>query len=66
MLDVFSPVDDLHIKNPLTPITIYVTKQEIDQYLYRFGLIRITEIGEAHEMEVVKNEYLNNDVEQSA
>jgi hypothetical protein len=34
-------------KYPLEPTTVYATKQEIDQYLYRLGLIRITEIGEA-------------------
>jgi hypothetical protein len=42
LLDVFSPADALHIKYPLMPITMYVTKQEIDQYRYRFGLIHIT------------------------
>ncbi len=46
LLDVFSPADALHIKYPLEPITIYATKQEIDQFQYRPGLIRITEIGE--------------------
>ncbi len=60
LLDVFSPADALHIKYPLIPITIYATTQEIDQYRYFFGLIRITEMGEAQAMiAVVKNEYLN-------
>ncbi len=60
-LDVFSPADALHIKYPLTPISTYATKQEIDQYLYHLGLVRMTEIGEVQAMmEVVKNEYLNN------
>jgi hypothetical protein len=47
LLDIFSPADTVHIKYPLTPITIYATKQEINQYRHRFSLIRITEIGEA-------------------
>jgi hypothetical protein len=37
LLDVFSPADALHIKYPLEPITIYATKQEIEQYKYRLG-----------------------------
>jgi hypothetical protein len=69
---LFSLADALHIKYPLEPITIYATRQEIDQYQYRLGLIRITEIGglgliriteigEAQAMmEMVKNEYLTN------
>ncbi len=36
LLDVFSPSDALHIKYPITPISIYATKQEIDLYQYRF------------------------------
>jgi hypothetical protein len=61
LLDVSSPSGALHNKDPLEPITIHATKQEIDQYLYRLGLIRITEIGEAQAMmEMLKNEYLTN------
>ncbi len=61
LLDVFSPADALHIRYPLEPITIYATKQEIDQYRYCLDLIRIAEIGEAQPMmEMVKNEYLTN------
>jgi hypothetical protein len=36
LLDVFSPADALHIKCPLTPISIYATNQEIYQDRYRF------------------------------
>jgi hypothetical protein len=61
LLDVCSPADALHIKYPLTRITMYATKQEIDQYRYHRGLIRITEIGEAQAMmEMVKNQCLTN------
>jgi hypothetical protein len=63
LLDVFSPADALHIKYPLEPIRIYATKQGIDQYRYRLGLIRIRiiEIGEAQVMmEMIKNDYLTN------
>ncbi len=60
-LDIFSPADALHTKYCLEPITIYSTKQEIGQYRYRLGLIRMTKIGEAQAMmEMFKNEYLNN------
>ncbi len=41
-LDVFSPAGALHIKYPLRPISIYATKQEIDQYRFRFGLVCMT------------------------
>ncbi len=45
----------------LEPIRIYATKKEIDEYHYRLGLIRITEIGESQAtMEMVKNKYLTN------
>jgi hypothetical protein len=55
LLDILSPADALHIRYPLEPITIYATKQEINQYLYFLGLIHITEIGEALAMmEMVK------------
>jgi hypothetical protein len=30
-LNVFSPADALHVKYPLSPITIYATKQEVEQ-----------------------------------
>ncbi len=61
LLDVFSSADALHIKYPLEPITKYATKQEINQYWYRLGLICITEIGEAQAMmEMNKNEYLTS------
>jgi hypothetical protein len=61
LLDVFLPADALHIKYPHEPITIYATKQKIDQYRYCLGLIRITEIEEAQAiMEMVKNEYFIN------
>ncbi len=32
MLDVFSPANAWHIKYSLSPITIYATKQEVEQY----------------------------------
>jgi hypothetical protein len=58
---VFSPADAMHTKYALEPIKICATKQDIDQYPFRLGLIRITEIGEAQTMmEMVKNEYLAN------
>jgi hypothetical protein len=61
LLDGFSPVDALHIKYPLESITINATKQEIDQYGYRLGLICITEIGEAQAtMEMIKNIFITN------
>jgi hypothetical protein len=48
-------------RTALLSITIYATKQEIDQYRYRLGLIRITEIGkEQAMMEMIKNEYFTN------
>ena len=43
-LDVFSPADALHVKYPLSPITIYATKQEVEQYKDRLDFINITEI----------------------
>ncbi len=64
LFDVFKPADALHIGYPLEPITIYATKQEIDQY--RVGLVRLTEIAEAQAMmEMVKNENLTNLASQS-
>jgi hypothetical protein len=50
LLDAFLPADALHIRYPLEPITIYATKQEINQYQCRLGLISITEIGEEQTM----------------
>ncbi len=60
-LDVFSPADALHVKYPLSPITIYATKQEVEQYKDRLDFINITEIGEARAMmEMVRHEYIGN------
>ena len=43
-LDVFSPADALHVKYPLSPITIYATKPEVEQYKGLLDLINITRI----------------------
>jgi hypothetical protein len=60
-LDVFSPADALHVKYPLSPITIYATKPEVEQYKDRLDFINITEIGEAQVMmEMVRLEYIGN------
>ncbi len=62
-LDVFAPADALHVKYPLSPITIYATKQEVEQYQDRLDLdfINITEIGEAQAMmEMVRHECIGN------
>ncbi len=60
-LDVFSPADDLHVKYPLSPMTIYATKQEVKQYKDRLDFINITEIGEAQAMmEIVRHECIGN------
>jgi hypothetical protein len=60
-LDVFSPADALHFKYPLSPITIYATKPEVEQYKDRSDFINITEIGEAQAMmEMVRHEYIGN------
>jgi hypothetical protein len=40
-LDDFSPADALHVKYPLSPITIYATKQEVEQYQDRLDFINI-------------------------
>ncbi len=48
--NAFSPADALHVKYPLSPITIYATKQEVEQYKDRLDFINITEIGEAQAM----------------
>ncbi len=57
----FSPADALHVKYPLPPITIYATKQEVEQYKDRLDFINITEIGEAQAMmEMVRHEYIGN------
>ena len=61
LLDVFSPADALHVKYPLSPITIYATKPEVEQYKDRLDFINITEIGEAQAMmEMVRHEYIGN------
>ena len=58
-LDDFSPADALHVKYPLSPITIYATKPEVEQYQDRLDFINITEIGEAQAMmEMVRHEYI--------
>ncbi len=60
-LDVFSPAHALHVKYPLSPITIYATKPEVEQYKDRLDFINITEIGEAQAMmEMVRHEYIGN------
>jgi hypothetical protein len=60
-LNVFSPADALHVKYPLSPITIYATKQDVEQYKDRLDFINITEIGEAQPMmEMVRHEYIEN------
>ena len=45
LFDVFSPADAMHVKYPLSPITIYATKQEVEQYKDSLDFINITEIG---------------------
>jgi hypothetical protein len=51
----------LHVKYPLSPITIYATKQEVEQYKDCWDFINITEIGEAQAMmEMVRHEYIGN------
>jgi hypothetical protein len=61
LLDVFSPADALHTKYPLSPITMYATKQEVEQYKDHLDFINITEIGEAQAMmEMVRHEYITN------
>jgi hypothetical protein len=51
----------MHTKYPREPIKIYATKQEIDKYSYRFGLMPSTKIGESQAMmEMFKNQYLAN------
>jgi hypothetical protein len=60
-LDVFSPADALHVKYPLSPITIYANKLEVEQYKDLLDFINITEIGEAQAMmEMVRHEYIEN------
>jgi hypothetical protein len=61
-LDIFSPADALHVKYPLSPITIYaITKQEVEQYQDRLDFINIIEIGEAQAMmEMVRHDYIGN------
>jgi hypothetical protein len=58
-LDDFPPADALHGKYPLSPITIYATKQEVEQYKDHLDFINITKIGEAQAMmEMVRHEYI--------
>jgi hypothetical protein len=60
-LDVFTPADAFHVKYPLSPITIYATKPEVEQFKDRLDYINITEIGEAQAMmEMVRHEYIGN------
>jgi hypothetical protein len=60
-LDVFSPADALHVKYPLSPITIYATQQEVEEYNDHLDFINITEIGETQAMmEMVRHEYTGN------
>jgi hypothetical protein len=62
-LDVFSPADALHhdVKYLLSPITIYATKPDVEQYKDCLDFINITEIGEAQAMmEMVRHEYIGN------
>jgi hypothetical protein len=60
-LNVFSPADALHVKYPRPQITIYATKQEVEQYKDLLDFINITEIGEAQAMmEMVRHEYIRN------
>ncbi len=51
----------MHVKYPLSPIKIYATKQEVEQYKDLLDFINITEIGEAQAMmEMVRHEYIRN------
>ncbi len=50
LFNVFYPADALHVKYPLSPITIYATKPEVEQYKDHLDFINITEIGEAQAM----------------
>jgi hypothetical protein len=57
----FSPADALHVKYPLSPITIYGIEPQVEQYQDRLDFINITEIGEAQAtMETVRHEYIGN------
>ncbi len=61
LFDIFSPADALHVKYPLSPIKIYATKPEVEQYKDRLDFINITEIGEVPAMmEMVRYEYIGN------
>jgi hypothetical protein len=40
-LAVFSPADALHVRYPLSPITMYATKQEVEQYQDHLDFINI-------------------------
>jgi hypothetical protein len=51
----------LHVKYPLSLITIYATKPEVERYKVLLDFINITEIGEAQAMmEMVRHEYIGN------
>ncbi len=63
-LDIFPPGDafaNLHVKYPLSSITVYATKQVVEQYKDSLDFINITEISEAQAMmEMVRHEYIGN------
>jgi hypothetical protein len=60
-LDDFSPAHALHVQYPLSPITIYAFKQEVEQYQDSLDFINIAEIGEAQAMmEMVRQKYIGN------
>jgi hypothetical protein len=44
-LDVFTPADASHGKYPLSPITIYATKQEVEQYKTTWILSTLPRLG---------------------
>jgi hypothetical protein len=53
----------MNVKYPLSPIKIYVTKPEFEEYKDRSDFINITEIGEAQavmEMVTSRYEYMHN------
>ncbi len=43
-LDIFSPADALHVKYPLSLITIYATKLEVEQYIDLLDFLNITRL----------------------
>ncbi len=48
----------MNVKYPLSPIKIYATKPEFEEYKDRLGIINITEIGEASVVWGIPNSYL--------